>query len=152
MDKGFLRIGKWFFKPQDLDEKSLGSRSVHVSHVLAKAPLAQRSHASELDVRAPVCGWCCSSGSQQRTGNFLLINVKLGEIPVVTPQVCTFYLKSHNVVRPQWEEGETQQNNTDLWIHIRGFGHESLLLRSINEYCLKMAPSLVSCIPASFLF
>ncbi|XP_075900892.1 mediator of RNA polymerase II transcription subunit 13-like isoform X4 [Nelusetta ayraudi] len=25
MDKGFLRIGKWFFKPQDLEEKSLGS-------------------------------------------------------------------------------------------------------------------------------
>lgn len=37
MDKGFLRIGKWFFKPQDLEEKSLGSRSVHVSHVLAEA-------------------------------------------------------------------------------------------------------------------
>lgn len=26
MDKGFVRIGKWFFKPYDLEEKSLGNR------------------------------------------------------------------------------------------------------------------------------
>lgn len=50
MDKGFLRIGKWFFKPQDLEEKSLGSRSVHVSHVSAEAPGrdARRSHGAHM--------------------------------------------------------------------------------------------------------
>lgn len=31
MNKGFLRIGKWFFKPQELKDKSLGSRSVEPS-------------------------------------------------------------------------------------------------------------------------
>uniref|UniRef100_A0A3B3D0C2 Mediator of RNA polymerase II transcription subunit 13 n=1 Tax=Oryzias melastigma TaxID=30732 RepID=A0A3B3D0C2_ORYME len=30
MDKGFVRIGKWFFKPHDLEEKSLGN-SEHLS-------------------------------------------------------------------------------------------------------------------------
>ncbi|XP_070706979.1 mediator of RNA polymerase II transcription subunit 13-like [Pempheris klunzingeri] len=30
MDKGFVRIGKWFFKPHELDEKSLGN-SEHLS-------------------------------------------------------------------------------------------------------------------------
>lgn len=26
MDKGFVRIGKWFLKPYDVEEKSLGTR------------------------------------------------------------------------------------------------------------------------------
>lgn len=26
MDKGFVRIGKWFFKPYELEGKSLGNR------------------------------------------------------------------------------------------------------------------------------
>ena len=45
MNKGFLRIGKWFFKPQELKDKSLGSRLVEA---LTHTPTL--THTQTLDI------------------------------------------------------------------------------------------------------
>lgn len=113
MDKGFLRIGKWFFKPQDLEEKSLGSRSVHVSHVSAEAPGrdARRSHASELDALAAVWGRRCSSDSRQITRKTFFNSSEIEkDFCIHTWVMRTSWLTSHCglIVGRQWEEEETQ--------------------------------------------
>uniref|UniRef100_A0A3P8WRA1 Mediator complex subunit Med13 N-terminal domain-containing protein n=1 Tax=Cynoglossus semilaevis TaxID=244447 RepID=A0A3P8WRA1_CYNSE len=80
MDKGFVRIGKWFFKPQDQEEKTLGN-SEHLScsfsfflhgesNVCTSVEIAQHQPAYHITEQHIRLAQSCTTGVQGKKSSF----------------------------------------------------------------------------------